>query len=68
MDKEKIDTIINEMGERTAWGITLDAIELSLAKRDAEHLIDLIDDALSDIEEFSRNQIPDPTDEVVEKP
>lgn len=68
MDKERIDTIVAELNERTAWGVTLDVVELSLAKRDAEHLIRLIDDALLDIESFSRDNIPNSKTEEVEEP
>ena len=66
MDKERIEAIIIEIDTRTAWGVSLDAIELSLAKRDAEHLIGLIDAALRYIEKFSRANISDPKIEVVE--
>ena len=66
MDKDRIDAIILELDTRTAWGISLDAIELSLAKREAEYLIRFIDDALRYIEKFSRANIPDPKIEVCE--
>ena len=64
--KERIDRIILELDTRTAWGVTLDVIELSLAKKEAEYSINLIDDALRYIEKFSRTNIPDPKIEVVE--
>lgn len=60
MDKLEIDRIVKELHTRTSWGVCLDLMELSDARRDAKNLIDLLDDAIIDIEEFVKESIKDP--------
>lgn len=60
MTKQRIDNIIEEIKHRTVWGICLDVIELNSIKKDAEHIISLVDDALLDVEHFVKNNTVDP--------
>ena len=58
MDKSRIDNIIEELKNRTSWGVCTDLSELVEAKKEAEFLIRLIDDAIYDIERFVKEFVP----------
>jgi len=59
MDKVRIENIIEELKHRTAWGVFTDFSELVEAKKEAEFLIRIIDDAIYDIERFVKDYMKD---------
>lgn len=61
MDSLRIEEIVEQLYSRTAWGVCLDVAELMKAKTQAEFLIDTIDRALTDIEAFTKEFMPDNT-------
>ena len=54
ISNNRIRQILEEIKDRTPWGVILDTMELATAKKEAELLIVKIEDVLGDIEDFVR--------------
>ena len=62
LDKEEIDQMIHDLKHRTIWGVFIDHSYLVREKKDAQALIEEIDEALGKLQEFVETHVPDPSD------
>ena len=62
LDKDEIDQMVHDLKHRTIWGVFIDHSYLVREKKDAQNLIDQIDEALSKMQEVVETHVPDPSD------